>query len=423
MFKYIRPKNKDTSLPIITTIKKIEETISGPCRILLLPVELQIRIFVLAQNPALAIVSKQFYELGQSDTVRAQYLIQRYSPIAVLGKQAMSRKIVSLGVVEHILRLNFCNPKADGEYWLFTKACELNQVNLCQWIIESALSMEAIENERKRTLFHLLNIAAMKGAIPIIDLLVDTFGVDIHRGKEDTLTLACKENHVDTVKHLVSKYGCDVHVNNEIHLRNACLYAHKQQLIKYLLDIGSDVHVYGDAALQNAVYNGHAAIVKLLLDAGADPTTNQHVCIRHAITKRDVQSFKYLVAAGADPRCDGDWPFRHACQMGLDEIVLFLMQVIPVKDVMNIQDGMLLKECLMYGRMSTIKLLLDHGANPNSVGAIRGLRYALSPKSKIKDKDAMIHMLTEAGLDLTQLHHLLSSSISDTEIKPSLSWI
>lgn len=400
MLKYKSPKPIDSKRLVVTLPKPMDiQSTTSQCRILLLPVELQIRIFVLAQNPAIVTVCKQFWELGQSVTVRAQYLMYRYGPTAILGKRSMKRKIVSLQVVEQLLRLNCCDP--NGDYWLFTQACELKQINLCRWIIDSTLSIEKLPQEQQKIMRHFLNISSMKGAIPIIDLLVDNFGIDIHQGEENALTLACKENQLDTVKHLIYKYGCDVHCHNEKHLRNACLQGYKE-LVQFIISIGADIHSYNDAALQNAVYKGFSSLVKLLLDTGANPEANQNACIQHAITNRDVDSVKYLVSAGVDPRCNHDWPLKYACRNGFDDIVAYLIDVISVENVTNIRDGMPLEECLKHDRVATIQLLLYRGADPNTKGAIRGLKYIVNPKNKVKNRDLMIKLLIEAGLDLNQ---------------------
>ncbi|CAO3613664.1 unnamed protein product [Mucor hiemalis] len=274
----------------------------------------------------MAITCGQFSELGQSDIVRARYLIQRYGTHAALGERSMSRRIVSLGVVQQLLRLNCCDPKADGDYWLFTRACEHNQVELCRLIIQSTLQQAYASKEAS----HLLNIATMKGAIPVIDLLVETFHVNIH--SEVALALACTENQVETVRHLATKYGCDVHFHNEKYLRNACLYGYTT-LVEYLLSEGSDVHAYSDSALQNAVYHGYTLVVKLLLDAGANASSNENKCLQHAITNGDMEIIKCLVTAGADPRFDNDWPLRTACELGLDDIVTYLIDVMLMREM------------------------------------------------------------------------------------------
>ncbi|KAI8076474.1 ankyrin repeat-containing domain protein, partial [Gilbertella persicaria] len=241
-------------------------------------------------------------------------------------------------------------------------------------------------------------LAALKGSIPIVDLLIQKYHVNmVHtNGEQMVLTIACRENRVELVEHLVKTYGCNIHVNHEKHLRNACLYGY-HDLVHFLLSLDVDVHAYHDAAIQNAAYKGFSSIVKMLLDAGAYADANQNACIQYAITNNDLETVQHLIQAGVHPRSDNDWPLRHACRRGLDAIVLYLLDCIGEHGP-NVQEGMPLEEALMHGHVSIVRILLDRGANPNSRKAIRGLRYIVNPKSKTLNKDTMISMLTNAGL-------------------------
>lgn len=366
--------------------------------------ELQIRIFLLAQNPAaLAITCKAMYELGQSDSVRARYLIQRYGTHAALGERSMTRRIVTLGVVQHLLRLNCCDPKADGDYWLFTAACCENNVDLCEMILKSILASwktpsAAGEDEEKS---QLLTIATLKGAIPVIDLVVDnTYNIKL----EKALAVACMENQVETVKHLVQKYGCDVRQHHDRYLRNACLDGHTE-LVKYLLSQGADVHAYNDAALQNAVYHRHSALVDLLLKAGADPAAQGNTCLRVAITYEDIEIMDMLISAGADPRHQSDYLLHFACKTGMDTVVVYLLDhpllfQVDKNLLVNAGKGVFIRDCVINGRVSTLELLLKrYGADPNSPLALQSIAYVLERRFD-KNSDAMARLLLDAGMDL-----------------------
>jgi ankyrin repeat protein len=431
MYNYNHKKQPISSIPqqdcLNETTITLDHEENGPCRLLKLPVELLIDIFVYAQNPALAITCSNFWHLGYSSTLRAQYLMHRYGPTAVLGETSMKRKIVSLQVVEQLLRLNCCDPKADGDYWLFARACELNQVSLARWVIQAALRFPGND-----ALNRLCNIAAIKGSIPVTDLLIHEFHVDIHQpnGQENALMLACRGNHVSLVKHLALVYNCNLHSSNELCLRNACLQGF-ETLVHFLLQSGANVHAYNDAALQSAAYKGFSSIIKLLIDAGAHADTNQNACIQHAITNGDLATVRHLIEdGGVNPQCAHDWPMRHACRLGLDDIVDYLLQVIPSEDAVNMRNGMPLREAIAHGRVSTMILLLNKKANPNSVGVIRGLQIAVNPKTRVRNKDAMFEMLLEAGLDVSQqpndiYQYLIPAfaSFNKNDNKNVISWV
>ncbi|KAI8970508.1 ankyrin repeat-containing domain protein [Pilobolus umbonatus] len=388
--------NHITHTPELTTIAYSTPN-NDYCRLLMLPVELQMTIFAISQTPVLALVSKHFWNLSKSPTLRAYYLIYRYGCRGVFTERAIRRRFVSLEVVEQLLRMKGCDPTGGDDFWLFTNACELNMVNLAQWIIESTIRESA---ESERVLRQMLNISAMKGTVDIVDTLVTQFDVDIHQpnNTEGALVLACRENHVDLVKHLKSIYNCDTHIDNEKLLRDACLGG-QYQMVELLLD-GANVHAYNDAALQNATYRGHPAIVKRLLEAGANAQANSNSPIRHAITRGDISCLKYLVSAGADPRCSQDWPMKYACREGYLNIIDYLIQLLG-EDYVNVDNGVFLEEALLNGNLSAVTLLVQYGINPNSQKVLNGLRTMMA-RSGLKNKEEIINILIDAGLDLSQ---------------------
>ncbi|GAN07217.1 ankyrin repeat protein [Mucor ambiguus] len=383
------------------SITTARETHSSECRLLDLPIELLHSIFVYAQNPTLAVACRQFWSLGQSAMLRADYLMHRYGPTAVLGETAMRRHIVSLPTIHQLLRLN-CDPTADDN-WLFIKACELDQVDLCRQIVQVGHC----------SVVHLINLAAMKGSIGVVDLLVNEFGANAYN--ESVLALACRENQVKMVRHLVKTYSINVHSHSERHLRNACLHGFSE-LVEFLLD-GADVHAYNDAAIQNASYKGFNDVVALLLDAGAHADTNQNACIQHAINNNDVDMVKCLIEkGGVDPRCNHDWPLRHSCRQGFNGVVEYLHRLIGT---FNIANGALLELALVHDQLDTLKLLLKEGADPNCNGVLRGVKYAVNPKNKSRHKNEMIQSLLDAGFETNRQNESIFM-MSDNKPVPSL---
>lgn len=384
-YEYLNTRPPSRTINISTeSISTAREIHNQECRLLDLPIELLHRIFVYAQNPTLAITCRRFWSLGQSAMLRADYLMHRYGPTAVLGETSMRRHIVSLPTIHQLLRLN-CDPTADDS-WLFVKGCELDQVDLCRRVLQVGHC----------NVKHLINLAAMKGSIGVVDLLVNEFGANVYH--ETVLTLACRENQVKLVRHLVKTYNVNVHGHSERHLRNACLHG-LSELVEFLLD-GANVHAYNDAAIQNAAYKGFNDVVTLLLDAGAHADANRNTCIQHAINNNDPNMVQCLVEkGGVDPRCNHDWPLRHSCRQGFNEIVEYLCGLVGTLDI---GDGILLELVLVHDQLNTLKLLLSKGANPNCNGVLRGLKYIVNPKNKSRHKDEMIQCLLDAGLEINR---------------------
>lgn len=349
------------------------QTIDSPLknRLLQLPVELHERIFILAQNPALVTVCKNFWELGQSVTVRAHYLFYRYGS-AVFSKRAMKRKIVRLDVIEQLLRYHV--PKDD---WLFTFACESHQVQLAQWILSST---------EKETCIHYAHLAVMKGDTHILDLVASK--VDI-RPFYGLLLVAQEEDRLDMIQHLMTQYGFDIHYGEERLLRNA---SHQGQLaiVKFILSMGGNVHAVGDAAIQSAAYKGFPKVVKLLLNAGANAQVNNNLCIKAAFVNRDMESIQALVKAGVDVRWNHDWLLEQGCRYGYDTLVQIWLDAV---DDVNLEDGRALQLCLKYGSINVLQTLLENDADPNQPGVLHLLK-------RMGLKDRRMDLMFQAGLRL-----------------------
>ncbi|KAI8366529.1 ankyrin repeat-containing domain protein [Blakeslea trispora] len=393
MYKYECHYTKTTSYKALDGLRSLMLSKSH-CHLLTLPVELVSDIFIFAQNPALAITCTYFWQLSHSTLLRANYLLFRYGPSSVLGEAAMQRKIATTQVIHHLLTSGQADPKANGDDWLFIHACESNQTELGQWIIEAT-------TQDTPTLTHFLNVAASRGSVAFVDLLIQQYHARFSNEEDTLLAMACRENHVNLVKHLVNHYGYSTHHHSELHLRNACAHGH-HQLVEFILSTGhADVHAFGDAAIQSAAYKGFSQIVQMLIDAGAHVDTNQNVCFQFAVINNHVETLDCLVRNGVDPRMNFDWALRFACRKGLNQVAVYLLDCIG-KEGPNLDEGMPLEAAVAHGHVSLVDTLLKRGADPNSRKAIRGLRYIMSPKSKTQHKDTMIRMLMEAGLDLTQ---------------------
>ncbi|KAI7863211.1 ankyrin repeat-containing domain protein [Spinellus fusiger] len=333
--------------------------------LLRLPTELKMHIFVMAQNTEFPTVSSEFWNISLSPLVRAHYLVYRFGLAAALGGRGMRYKIVNVAVIDSLLALN-CSPRADGD-WLFWAACEKHNTRICK------LVLDAIQPTQKM-LSHFLNVASMKGSIPIIDLLVEEYGAVIHTSSDESLVivLACAENRVSLVQHLISRYHCNVHGHDERHLRRACLNGY-DELVDLLL-VGANVHAYTDAAIQSASHKGHLSIVKRLLAAGADPQANRNAPIRYAIKIANAPLVECLLKAGANPHCDNDWPIKHTCRLNLSTILSHLIDngLDP-----NYSEGMPLWEAITGNSHESIELLLKASADPNSLGALRATAHAI----------------------------------------------
>jgi ankyrin repeat protein len=389
------------------------------CNLLSLPVELQLEIFIIAQNPALAYACSHYWKITQSFVVRGNYILHRFGPEAALSERAVKQSIMSKEVLCYLLEQQHCNPVAD-EYWLFMQSCgDSQKLQVCEWLIKAIVRIYGgsktaanktplMTNEsRNRAMAvmmirRLLNIASMKGSVQVIELLLDYF--DIERldpiAYQTMLDIACNENQLDVVCYLKEKHGFDLHIQDERYLREACLHG-RDQIVDYLIQDGANVASLHNAALQNAAYRSHASIVHRLLKAGADANVNDSAALKYAVKNNDIASVKCLIHAGnANPRCHEDWPIRMACRNGQLSIVKLLLGYNVDPDTCN---GAPLHEALGAGHENVVVVLLEHGADPNSLGALYGLRFLL--ESKDTKNYVLVKLMTEAGSDCSKLDY------------------
>ena len=110
--------------------------------------------------------------------------------------------------------------------------------------------------------------------------------------KNEALTFASQEGHIDIVKYLVEN-GADIHARNDWALIMASENGHLD-IVKYLVNEGADIHVRKDWALRIASEKGHLDIVKYLVNEGADIHARDDWALRVASRKGHVEVVKFL---------------------------------------------------------------------------------------------------------------------------------
>jgi hypothetical protein len=67
--------------------------------------------------------------------------------------------------------------------------------------------------------------------------------VNIHKGDEFPLRLACKNGHLEVVKYLIEEAGADIYGGNQKFLGLASYYGHLE-VVKYLIDVAKVNVIY-----------------------------------------------------------------------------------------------------------------------------------------------------------------------------------
>lgn len=179
---------------------------------------------------------------------------------------------------------------------------------------------------------------------------------------------------------------------------------HDVAAVEALVGAGADVNVRNAAEATPLLYGaGHAEIVRLLLAAGAAPEVRSRlsmtplsVAVAHP---EGFESVERLIAAGVDPRAHGPVGrsviLNYAIQAGnrrtIDLLLAKGVQVDPEKAYPPVVAAALM------GDLTTVRLLLDRGADPNRDGGFAG--HALNT-ALYAGHPAVALELIERGSDL-----------------------
>ena len=145
--------------------------------------------------------------------------------------------------------------------------------------------------------------------------------------------------------------------------------------VRAALEQGADVNAHssdGTSALHWAVYNDNADLVARLIEAGADVNPRNDydsTPLGEAAVTGDAEVVRKLVAAGADvnaPGPDGETPLMVLARgNGLDAARILIEHGADVKAREKWRGQTALIWAAAEGQSGMIKLLLEHGADPN----------------------------------------------------------
>ena len=143
-------------------------------------------------------------------------------------------------------------------------------------------------------------------------------------------------------------------------------------LLKYEADVNLSPPNVGFTPLVAAVYYEWVSeqIVELLLDNGADPNKAGRSApsmfpLRSAVGKRDLSTIKLLIKHGAD--VNQSFAIHVAVQSATDDVVSYLAQVrgADINHNPGFQGNAPLHLAAMKGRLKAAKVLMQHGADPS----------------------------------------------------------
>ncbi|KAF5516105.1 Ankyrin repeat and KH domain-containing protein 1 [Colletotrichum siamense] len=194
-----------------------------------------------------------------------------------------------------------------------------------------------------------LQQASSDGHDEIVRLLLEHgAGINLSGKHGNALSAAAKNRHMGTVQLLVD-HNADDNAGGErfASALSAAAWGGNTDIVQHLLDHDADVNATGKSlasSLVSAVTKGHADVVQLLLDSGADVTAlNSAGCALMAAAQHSrILIAKLLLEQGANVQC---------LHRGLEDTYHLNPLVIA--------SG--------KGDLEVMKLLLEHGADPNAI--------------------------------------------------------
>ncbi|KAJ2489712.1 hypothetical protein IWW37_003769 [Coemansia sp. RSA 2050] len=392
-----------------------------------LPLDVLGMIFVLAQWPSLAQVSRAFYAASQSAGVRARYCLAEFGRARVLdgalGLPARRPRMTRPDVVLLLLRLG-ADPRADDQ-WVLRHACD--RAGAWTPIVRTVLHMR--HQGPRRMLADLdpasgwrgigsadvtnprpllidvhdgddlaLRIAAGRGHTAVVNILLDA-GADIEALRGEPLALAAANAHADTLRALLGR-GADAGAEHSRALRSAVLCGDANTVsVTVLLDAGASVHAVDDSCLLAASYAGDGSApppgtlppdisrAALLAYATTDlpmppprPAPAAAFARRYArptplLPATHVRLVRLLIERGADPNTCQGRPLAYACARGSvrTAAVLLAYNADPCA-----RDNEPLRDAAERGHVDIMRLLLRAGADVHAgndaslVNAARG---------------------------------------------------
>ena len=154
-----------------------------------------------------------------------------------------------------------------------------------------------------------------------------------------------------------------------------------QSLFKLMVNSGANLNyetVDGRSPLSQAAGYGYVWAIKILVDAGADlRKQTRRIALVDAAENNHLDTVKYLIGTHeAEPDlkgADGRTALRAASINGHVEIINYLLKTcrndIDIENKVNEQS--ILYDACTAGRTEVVRVLLDHGADPNATSGVK----------------------------------------------------
>ena len=215
-----------------------------------------------------------------------------------------------------------------------------------------------------------LHAAAASGHIPMVKLLLQ-YGADVNcmRNERSPLDAAIEVKKLSMIRFLL-KAGANVNAKGHLTPLVRAVNGGRTDIVRTLLDAGADVNAVTSrgTALCKAASQRNVKLIRMLLDAGADLSAPQGYSapLTNAARSGDMPSFKMLLDAGAD--MNGSGPFytilEAAAAGGNLRMIKFILSSVTEKPTKKeLSDALWHAAC--FGQPDVVKFLIEQGAGVN----------------------------------------------------------
>jgi ankyrin repeat protein len=209
---------------------------------------------------------------------------------------------------------------------------------------------------------------------------------------------------VPTLQRLL-KLGADVNKRNDVNATALMWAATDLEKVHLLLEHGAEVNARSSdmrtPLMIAARRPGNVAVVQLLLEHGANPNPNAHPTAEsspliEASVAADAGAVELLLSHGADVKNGAAEP---ALELGIDARCAQCTTLLAAKSLSREDYSQALVGTAVLGDVNSVRLLLDHGADVNTVDPLGRTPLMYAAASDLLPLDE-IKLLVERGADV-----------------------